>query len=67
MKQLVEIIQSGINSKEFDFKIGANEAAELLFEATIAYHHPGFIRDNIDLDRSSRLKKLLEVLINGLK
>jgi hypothetical protein len=66
MHELTGMIQEGKSSGELNISAGAEQAARMLFEATLAYHHPKLVRDNINYNREPELKKLVGVLLNGL-
>lgn len=45
----------------------AKEIAEQLQSATLAFHYPALVVDQIDIDREPALRKLLAVLFRGMK
>lgn len=67
MFDLIEkIIIQGIKSKEFkeqDVKL----SVQILFEATMAFHHPRLVLDNIKSDRTQLLEFVLKNLIFAMK
>jgi AcrR family transcriptional regulator len=64
MAQLVAIVASGIDSREFA-RQDASALAELLFTGMIAFHHPKLVLDQLATSREAPLKRLLEALIDG--
>ncbi len=64
--QLEQIIQAAIDSGEFKCK-DAHSAAVILFEGTMAFHHPRLVWETIEVERSMILKQVLTTLLNGLK
>ena len=68
VRQLVQIIESGISSKEFKVA-DAHEAAKAVFNATIRFHHPAHAMEwsdpNIDADFSQVWRLVVAGLIVG--
>jgi AcrR family transcriptional regulator len=65
-EQLESIINSAIEQGEFKCK-DAHSAAEILFEGTMAFHHPRLVLETMAMERSVMLKRVLTTLLNGLK
>ncbi len=64
--QLERIVAQGIQSGEF--KPGSvSVIAQVLLTATLAFHHPKLVLDNLHQDRMPALKALLDVLLEGIK
>ena len=65
-EQLTRIVSEGMASG--DVRRGdAKQVAQTLFQATVAFHHPRFVLENIAEDRVPQLRKLLDLLLAGLK
>lgn len=62
--QLTDLIQQGI--KEGSLKTeNPEQVAALLFEATMAYHHPRLVLEQLETDREPALNQLLDVLLSA--
>ncbi len=65
-EQLGKMISEGMNSGLF-FCNTPEEGAKILFQGTIAFHHPRIVFENIEEDRNELLKSVLKTLLSGLK
>lgn len=63
--QLERLVGEGITSVEFR-KGNVKIIARILFDATLSFHHPTFVFENVDQDRIPELRKLLDLLLDGL-
>ena len=66
MEQLTMILAEGMAAG--DLRRGdVKQVAQTLFQATVAFHHPRFVLETIGEDRAPPLRKLLDLLLAGLK
>lgn len=64
--QLEKIIKAAVKSGDFKCE-DAKLAAEILFEATMAFHHPRMVLEAVNTDRTAILKQVLTTLIAGFR
>jgi AcrR family transcriptional regulator len=64
-EQLERIITQGIQAGEFK-KASVQTLSQTLFVATLAFHHPKLVLDNLGKDRLAELNTLLDVLLKGI-
>ncbi|TGL64038.1 TetR family transcriptional regulator [Leptospira sarikeiensis] len=64
--QLERMVQEGMDSGLF-FCNTAKEGAKIIFEGTVAFHHPRMVFERISEDRVDFLKAVLNALLTGLK
>jgi len=65
VKQLAQIIESGISSKEFKVA-DAHEAAKAVFNATIRFHHPAHALEWSDLNIDADFAQVWRLVLAGL-
>ena len=65
-EQLRDLTAEGMDRGDFA-KADPQAAADLIFEATYAFHHPQLVIETLDQDREPALLRLLEVLMQGLR
>ncbi len=64
-EQLLHLLERGADSGELN--IGLPErAAEVLFESTVAFHHPALVYEHKDEDRELLLQKVVSAVLAGL-
>jgi AcrR family transcriptional regulator len=64
-EQLERIVTQGIEAGEFKrAKVAA--LSQMLFTATLAFHHPKLVLDNLGKDRLAEFNALLDVLLKGI-
>jgi AcrR family transcriptional regulator len=63
--QLEQIVRQGMDAGEFK-TADVKTVTRTLFIATIAFHHPRLVLDNLDKDRLSQLNAVLKVLLEGI-
>lgn len=63
--QLERILAQGMAASEFR-RGNPKVLAQTLFEATLAFHHPRSVLENIAHDRVPQLRKVLDLLLAGL-
>lgn len=64
-EMLEGIVRQGIESGEF--RAGSvPQIAQTLFNATLAFHHPKLVLDNLDRDRLDELNAVLDLLLEGI-
>jgi AcrR family transcriptional regulator len=63
--QLRGILSEGMESGEIERRDPA-AIAHLLFEGTMTFHHPRFVREHIEEDRTALLEGLIDLLLAGL-
>jgi len=51
---------------KYKLKKDSRKIADLLLEATLAFHHPKFVKDKLATDRNDSLSSLLDILISGI-
>jgi AcrR family transcriptional regulator len=64
-EQLERIVSQGIEAEEFK-KTNVQTLSHMLFTATLAFHHPKLVLDNLAKDRLGELNTLLDVLLKGI-
>jgi AcrR family transcriptional regulator len=64
-KQLLTLVQKAISDGEIRAE-SPEYLVQLLFEATVSFHHPRMVLDHKDESREGVLRKLVEVLLEGL-
>lgn len=65
MEQLEQMVQQGMASGELRVD-DPKATAQTLFTATLAFHHPRLVLDNIQTDQVPQLEQLLDVLLAGI-
>jgi AcrR family transcriptional regulator len=63
--QLEQIVRQGMDSGEFK-KADVKTLAQTLATATLAFHHPKLVLENLDKDRVSELNALLKLLLEAI-
>ncbi len=63
--QLERIVQQGMDSGEFK-TADVKTVTHTLFIATIAFHHPKLVLENLGKDRLTQLNAVLNVLLEGI-
>ncbi len=63
--QLEQIVQQGMDAGEFK-TTDVRTLTQTLFAATLAFHHPKLVLENLDKDRLSQLNAVLKVLLEGI-
>jgi AcrR family transcriptional regulator len=63
--QLEQIVRQGMDSGEFK-TADVKTLTKTLFVATLAFHHPKLVLENLDKDRLSQLNAVLKVLLEGI-
>jgi AcrR family transcriptional regulator len=63
--QLEQIVRQGMDSGEFK-TADVKTLTQTLFVATLAFHHPKLVLENLDKDRLSQLNAVLKVLLEGI-
>jgi AcrR family transcriptional regulator len=63
--QLKSILTQGMAAGEFQ-RSNPKALAHTLFEATLAFHHPRSVRENLAHDRVPQLRKVLDLLLAGV-
>jgi len=63
--QLLSIVKDAIADGEFQ-NGNAEKIAQILYESTIAFHHPRLVLDRLKEKRETALKGMLKLLIKGL-
>jgi AcrR family transcriptional regulator len=64
-EQLERIVAQGIKAGEFK-KANVHTLSHMLATATLAFHHPKLVLDNLQRDRLDELNQLLDVLLKGI-
>jgi AcrR family transcriptional regulator len=64
-EQLERIVLQGIEAGEFK-KANVQTLSQTLFSATLAFHHPKLVLDNLKQDRLGELHALLDLLLQGI-
>jgi AcrR family transcriptional regulator len=64
-EQLERIVSEGMKAGEFK-KANVQSVSGMLFTATLAFHHPKLVLDNLKQDRITQLNKLIDVLLLGI-
>jgi AcrR family transcriptional regulator len=64
-EQLERIVTQGIQAGEFK-KADVQAVSQLLATATLAFHHPKLVLDNLNRNRLDELNHLLDVLLKGI-
>jgi AcrR family transcriptional regulator len=64
-EQLERIVTQGMQAGEFK-KASVEVVSQLLATATMAFHHPKLVLDNLQKDRLAELNVLLDVLLKGI-
>jgi AcrR family transcriptional regulator len=64
-EQLGRIVTQGIQAGEFE-KADSQALSQLLATATVGFHHPKLVLDNLKKDRLDELNALLDVLLKGI-
>lgn len=62
--QLLSLVERALKSKQI--KGRAEEIVQLLFESTMAFHHPRLVAENIHAHRERILKRTVETVLRGL-
>lgn len=65
LRQLAQIIQSGISSKEFKV-VDSHQAARAVFFATIRFHHPAHAKEWADPEIDTHFAEVWSLLLTGL-
>lgn len=63
--QLEQIVRQGMDSGEFK-TADVKTVTRTLFIATIAFHHPKLVLENLGKDRLAQLNAVLKVLLEGI-
>jgi hypothetical protein len=63
--QVERMLAQGMAAGEFR-RSDPKALAHTLFEATLAFHHPRSVRENIAHDRVPQLHKVLDLLLAGV-
>jgi AcrR family transcriptional regulator len=64
-EQLEGIVSQGIQTGEFK-KANVHNVSHMLVTATLAFHHPKLVLENLKEDRLAELNTLLDVLLLGI-
>jgi AcrR family transcriptional regulator len=64
-EQLERIVAQGMQAGEFK-KAEVQTVSQLLATATLAFHHPKLVLDNLNRNRLAELNALLDVLLQGI-
>jgi hypothetical protein len=65
-RQLAVIVADGV--AKGDFKVTQAEvAAVVIFDATLRFHHPAFVADNVGTEADRQLTLVLDLMVAGLK
>ncbi len=65
LKQVTQIIQSGISRKEFKV-VDPHQAARAVFYATIRFHHPAHAKEWVDPEINTHFAEIWSLLLTGL-